>query len=72
MDGNRDHNIKRGKPGSESQIPHIFSHMQKLDLKGKMNMNINGGEAMGSGIGKREAEVREYMIEVYCACMKRS
>jgi hypothetical protein len=40
MDGSGDHPVKWNKPDTEK---YIFSHMQKLDLKKEMVMNINGG-----------------------------
>jgi hypothetical protein len=41
MGGTGDH-VKQNESYSERQIHHTFFHMQKLDLKGKMDMNIMG------------------------------
>jgi hypothetical protein len=35
MDGNGNHYVKQGKPGSEGKRSHIFSLMWKLDPKDK-------------------------------------
>jgi hypothetical protein len=60
MDGTKGHHVKGNIPHSERQMSNVFFHVRNLDLKKKMDMNINGGLLGGDQCemgGKKRAGV---------------
>jgi hypothetical protein len=76
MNGTGDHHVKWNKPDSERKTnTSCFFYMCKLDLKKKMDMNINGGPWGGNQWevgGRKRARGREYDQSILYICMKRS
>jgi hypothetical protein len=52
MEGTGDHHVKQNKPDSQTQVSHVFSHVQNLDLK--RDWKIEGGLLERKGMVRRK------------------